>query len=112
PLCSQQMLTQGPIARTAADLKYAFTAMSRRAQNDPLSIPCECPAGNPNSIRVGIHTPEPGEEIAEGTKQAVETAGRKREQAGYRVEAIRLPEMEAVKRLYFQQLLYELHTAV
>jgi amidase len=100
----QSMLTQGPLARSVADLRLALDAMSGFDPRDPFTVPVPPASANeplPRPIRVGllrdvgVATPEPA------VDEALDVAAAWLSDAGYVIEEIELPLLEEAYRLWY-----------
>jgi amidase len=101
PISAQLMSTQGPLCRTVADARLALAVM---AQGDPrdtrwVDAPLEGPPP-PRPLKAALCPRPPGGFTHPAQAEAVEAAGRALERAGYIVEAVDPPQMEAVMRLW------------
>jgi amidase len=98
----QMMSVQGPLARTVADLRLALHAMAARDPRDPWWTPAPL-AGPPPTrpLRVAMTTRVPGADVHPAIRGAVEQAGEWLAQAGYAVEAVEPPDMEAAQTMWF-----------
>jgi len=98
----QMMSVQGPLARTVADLRLALQAMAARDVRDPWWVPAPL-EGPPISrpLRVAMTTRIPGAQVHPAIVGAVERAGEWLARAGYAVEAVEPPDMEAAQDLWF-----------
>lgn len=103
-LSVQSMLTQGPLARSVADLRLALDAMSGFDPRDPLAVPVQPSSANrplPRPIRVGllrdvgVAAPRPA------VDEALDTAAAWLTDAGYVVEEIELPLLAEAYRLWY-----------
>lgn len=101
-LSATMMSTQGPLARTMADLRLAYTSMQYPNWADPFWIPVQNNFPAPQSpIRVALIT-EDGHPIDNATKTAIRTAGRLLEDAGYEVEEISPPMLETLFSMWMR----------
>lgn len=102
PLCHQMILVQGPLARNIPDLRLALAGMTARDPRDPVfaAVPTDGEA-LPRPIKVGllrdigVRRPEPA------VDEALTSAGRWLEDAGYVVEEVDLPFLEEAYRLWW-----------
>jgi amidase len=95
-LSSQIMSTNGPLARTVGDLRLAFEAMSAPGWDDPNWSPV--PLGFPKPkgrIRVALVVDD-GLPMCAITREALKTAGKHLEDAGYAVEEASPPSLERI----------------
>lgn len=99
---SMTMSTNGPLARTVEDLWLAFEAMSQRDSDDPRKTPVALTGmQKPTSRKVALVTSD-GHAMSTETKQALQTAGRHLEDAGYEVEEINPPMLENTFNLWMR----------
>jgi amidase len=97
PVGHQLMSVQGPLARRVADVRLGLAAMAARDPRDPwwAGVPLEGPAPT-RPIRVGL-TADPGHQGAHrGVAAAVRAAGLALAEAGYAVDEIEPPAVDAV----------------
>ena len=101
-LSGMMMSTQGPLARTMADLRLTYSAMQYPNWNDPFWVPMQndFPASK-SPIRVALIT-EDGHPMDDATKTAVRTAGRLLEDAGYEVDEISPPMLETLFSMWLR----------
>jgi len=101
-LAVQTMLTQGPLARSVADLRLALTAMSPFDPRDPLHAPAPLTgAPLPRPVRVGLLRDVGVAAPTAAVDAALNQAARWLEAAGYRVEEIRDPGFAEAYRLRY-----------
>lgn len=98
-LASSIMVTDGPMARTIADLRLSLKVVSGQHVRDPrsVSVPFDSP---PASKNVGLVTSMFGGPIDPEFVQAVRDAGAVLESHGYTVEEVEAPELERVNELW------------
>ncbi len=77
----------GPLARSVADIRLAFAAMSARDVRDPWWVPAPL-EGPPMPKRAAICLAPDGLEVANEVKAAVRDAGKRLERAGWSVEEL------------------------
>ncbi len=108
---TQLMSVQGPIARSIADVRLALAAMSAADDRDPLwkPVPLEN-ATHHRLARVGICEDPFGDGVDPAVAAAVRQAGDALTRAGYDVQPVELPEVEAVARLWGELLTSEIRT--
>jgi amidase len=94
----QLMAVSGPIARTIADLRVSFAAMSVQDLRDPwwTPVPLELPVG-PKRAALCV-TPE-GLEVAPEVEGAVRDAARRLEDDGWAVEEVDCPPLREAAQL-------------
>jgi Asp-tRNA(Asn)/Glu-tRNA(Gln) amidotransferase A subunit family amidase len=94
----------GPMARTVADLRALFSAMAGPDAGDPLSAPIaarEHAKGELRGMRIGILESDALGRVTPETASAVERAGRLLESAGFRVEPLRMRDLERALELWW-----------
>jgi amidase len=95
-LSSQLMSTNGPLARTIADLRLAFDPMSAPDWEDPNWAPVPIDLPKPQGrIRVALVV-EDGLPMHAMTREALKKAGKHLEDAGYAVEEASPPSIERI----------------
>ncbi|MFH9350363.1 amidase [Kitasatospora sp. NPDC017646] len=102
---SQLLVTDGPLARTVADLRLAYETLAGPDPRDPRAVPAPL-YGEPltNPPRVAVVADPGGHGVHPAVRRAVEAAAEALRDAGYRVDEVpdvpRLDEgMEAYTRL-------------
>ncbi len=94
----------GPMARTVADLRALFSAMAGPDAGDPLSVPIaarEHVKGELRGMRIGILESDALGRVTPETASAVKRAGRLLESAGFRVEPLRMRDLERALELWW-----------
>jgi amidase len=102
PMSSQLMAVDGPLARTVRDVRLGFEVMAARADardNRWTPVPLRLPTPS-RPLRVALVTRCDGPAVAEPCWEAVRTAGRYLESAGYRVEEVAPPDLHAASALW------------
>jgi amidase len=102
PMSAQLMSVDGPLTRTVADARLAFEVMAGRPDardNRWTPVPLRLPAPTA-PLRVALVTGWDGPAVSEPCREAVQTAGRYLESAGYRVEVVSPPGLEAASALW------------
>ncbi len=103
PLTVQLCSVQGPIARRARDLRLGLAAMAAYDARDPWWVPA--PMRGPEAarpIRVALTTNPAGLGVDPAVVEAVRRAGRALENAGYAVEEVDPPSVEATADLWWR----------
>ncbi len=101
----QAACVNGPMARCIADLGLALEVLQQPDPSDPLWTPtAEPPAPGMQPLPIGLVKDPSGDGVAPGVAQALATAARSLDDAGYRVEEIEAPLIEeaeeTIQRLY------------
>jgi amidase len=97
PPGTQLMSVQGPLARRVRDVRLGLTAMSARDPRDPWWAPAPL-VGEPvaRPIRVALTVDPAGQGVHAEVAAAVRAAGRALADAGYAVEEVEPPAVDAV----------------
>ena len=101
PISAQLMSVQGPLTRSVRDAREALKAMMARDINDPkwVDVPfIGTPPARP--IKVAMVDNPLGRGICPEIKEAVHTAAKWLENAGYIIEPLAPPELGAVTELW------------
>lgn len=93
------MSTQGTIARTMADLRAGYDAMSTQAWSDPFWVPAERQFPIPKMVRVALMTDD-GMDIDPVVRENMARVGRILEEAGYVVEEKAPPMLDVFFSLW------------
>jgi amidase len=104
PSISIQMFSvQGPLARRVRDVRLGLAAMSARDMRDPWWVPAP-PRGPepPRPIRVALTVDPARLGVDPSVADAVRRAGIALERAGYAVEEVEPPDVEAAARLWWR----------
>lgn len=98
-LAANIMATDGPMARTIADVRLGLQLISGQHVRDPrsVSVPFESPSG---PKKAGLVTSMHGGPVDEAFVQAVRDAGAALEAQGYEVEEVEAPELERVNDVW------------
>lgn len=101
-LATQITHTQGPLARTVRDLRLGFETMAAGDPRDPWWVPAPI-AGHPRprACTVALFAKNPGAETDPAVTEALRSAARWLEDAGYRIEEAEPPHFEEIARLFF-----------
>ena len=95
-LSAMMMSTQGPIARTMADIRLGYSAMQFPNWNDPFWVPMQNDFPEAKApLRVALLV-EDGRDMHESTRFAIRKVGVLLEDAGYEVEEISPPMLETL----------------
>jgi amidase len=99
PISVQLMEVDGPLARRVADLRAAFEALAGPSWHDPWTVPAPLRGPEPaRPIRVALVVDPAGRGAAEQVRDAVRKAGRALADAGYAVEEVEPPGIEAAAK--------------
>ncbi|HYB36761.1 MAG TPA: amidase family protein [Mycobacterium sp.] len=112
-LTGQTFSVQGPMARRVGDVRLALGAMARRDMRDPWWVPAPLVGPQPTRpIRVALTT-DPGREgVNPFVAEAVRRAGHALERAGYAVEEVDPPDVDAISRLWSRLVWTEIRHTV
>lgn len=100
-ISSQQMSTQGPLARRVADLRLAMQAMCRYDPRDAnaLDLPW-APVPSPRGLRVALCRSHPGLDFHPAVVAALDAAAAWLARAGYVVEEVAPPSLTQAAELW------------
>jgi amidase len=103
PLTGQIFSVQGPLARSVRDVRLGLAAMAARDVRDPWWVPA--PLEGPEvarPIRVALTVDPAGQGVDPAVADAVRRAGIALERAGYKVEEVEPPAVDAVAELWWR----------
>lgn len=105
PIGIQLILVEGPMARRVTDLRGALEVMAGPTWRDPWSAPAPLQGPKPTKpIRVALVVDPAGQGITKQVQEGVWKAGRALEDAGYAVEEVEPPSIEAAARVWLDIL--------
>ena len=93
---SMEFVSDGPMARTVADLRLGLSIIAGRHAKDPRTVDVPLAGPVPNSLRAGIVTSIPGCELPPATVAAIEKSGEILSGQGWEVTTVEPPELETV----------------
>jgi amidase len=96
----QAMLVEGPMARSVADLRFAYGILSGRDWRDPVSVDAPLSGPEPAVRRVALLTDVPGGAVDASAVDAVKAAGDALAAAGWDVVEATPPELPRVLELW------------
>ncbi|MEX0943435.1 MAG: amidase [Pseudomonadales bacterium] len=99
PISFRLMAVEGPMARSVADLRTAYTVLSGWHPQDPFSVPAVL-EGPKAEKRAALVLEMPHSELPGATIDAIKHAGAVLEQAGWIVEEAAPPELAQVNRIW------------
>ena len=108
PPITLQMSTQGPIARTVADVRLGLEVMAGGDPRDPWWVPA--PLSGPDQaqpVRVAMVTDPPGTPLDPEVATAIRRAGQFLDEAGYQVDEVAPPEIERCAEVWAGILMVE-----
>ena len=101
-LSAMMMSTQGPLARTMADLRLGYAALQFPNWNDPFWVPMQNEFPQSKApLRVALLTDD-GRDMHESTRFAIRKVGTLLEDAGYEVEEISPPMLEVLFTMWLR----------
>jgi len=112
PMCGQLMATEGPLARTVADVRLALEVLSGAHWRSPTSVDVPMATSQPtpriaaiaDSAAFGVVDPSIGD--------AIRAAGAALEAAGWRVEHVELPELLCVNEIWMRIMCADLESMI
>lgn len=111
-MAMQAMFTNGPMARSVADLRLGLRVLSGRDVRDPRSVDVPLEGPEPDERRAALVTRLPGITLPASTVAAIERAGALLAAAGWEVEHAVPPELVRVCDLFGQWLAADLQVLV
>ncbi|MGI6855890.1 amidase family protein [Mesorhizobium sp. 1B3] len=108
-ITAQLFSVQGPMARSAEDLRLGMDALGARDPRDPWWVPVEEPKV-PTPLRVAMMPVVAGMNVLPEVSAAVRRAGRCLADAGFVVEELAAPRIGDAAELYFSLLATEANT--
>jgi amidase len=105
PMSNQLMGVNGPMARRVADLRAAFEVLSGLDWRDPWTVPARLRGPKlATPIRVALVADPAGQGTAEQVRDGVRKAGRALAEAGYEVDELEPPSIDAAAKLWLELL--------
>jgi amidase len=96
---------QGPLARRVADLRAAFEVLAGPTWRDPWSVPAPLRGPEPaKPVRVALVVDPAGHGTAKQVQEGVRKAARALEDAGYAVEEVEPPSIDAAAKTLLDML--------
>ncbi|MFN5687135.1 amidase, partial [Bradyrhizobium sp.] len=97
PLLAHLMSSQGPLARSVADVRLALEVMSRRDPRDPWWVPSPLEGDKPKRpIKVALAKIPDDMEVDPAVEAALRQAADHLERSGYRVSEVEVPDISGV----------------
>ncbi|HBP13983.1 MAG TPA: indole acetimide hydrolase [Gammaproteobacteria bacterium] len=93
---SLEFVSDGPMARTVADLRLGLSIIAGRHAKDPRTVDVPLTGPVPSPLRAGIVTSIPGCELPPATIAAIEESGEILSGQGWEVTTVEPPELERV----------------
>jgi amidase len=101
PITAQLMSVQGPLARTARDVRLGLAAMAAGDARDPWWSPAPLSGPKPTRpIRVAMSVDPFGRGVDPAVAGAMQVAASSLSAAGYAVEEVQLPRMQEAAELW------------
>ena len=97
---SMALLTDGPMARSVADLRLGLRVMAGRDIVDPQSVDSPLEGAVPERPRAALVTAIPGCELPSETVAEIRRAGQLLADSGWRVEEAEPPELDRVNEIW------------
>ena len=97
---SMALLTDGPMARSVADLRIGLRTMAGRDIVDPQSIDAPLEGAVPERLRAALVTRIPGCELPSATVAEIYRAGQLLADSGWQVEETQPPELDRVNEIW------------
>ena len=105
PISTQLMGVEGPMARRVADLRAAFEVMAGPTWRDPWTVPAPLRGpGLARPIRVALVVDPAGLGTARQVQEGLRKAARALEDAGYAVEEVQPPSIDAAAKTALDML--------
>ncbi len=109
PISTQIFSVQGPLARRVRDVRLGLAAMSARDMRDPWWVPAPLRGPEPpRPIRVALTADPAGLGVDPSVADAVRRAGTALERAGYAVEEVEPPDVDAAAALMWRIIMTEI----
>ena len=111
-MCDQLMATDGPLARTVADLRMALTILNGAHWRSPTSV--DVPIASPAPQRRVAAIVDSGVfgAVDPAIRDAVHVAGTALEAAGWEIEHVELPELACVNEMWMRIMCADLELMI
>jgi len=97
PMLAHLMSTQGPLARSIADVRMALEVMSQRDPRDPWWVPAPLVGPKPKGpLKVALAKLPDDMEVDPSVRAALRQSADHLERAGYRVSEVEVPDIDGV----------------
>ena len=97
---SYALLSDGPMARSVADLRLGLSILAGRDRRDPQSVDAPMSGPTPDRLRAALVTKIPGCELPATTVAEIERAGQILAHQGWEVEEAEAPELDHVNDIW------------
>jgi amidase len=105
PIGVQLTVVEGPMARRVADLQAAFEVLAGPSWRDPWSVPAPLRGPEPaRPVRVALVVDPAGHDTADQVRDGVRKAAAALEDAGYAVEEVEPPSIDAAAKMLLDML--------
>jgi len=112
PISLQIFAVQGPLARRVRDVRLGLAAMAARDMRDPWWVPASLSGPEPaRPMRVALTVDPAGLGVDPAVADAIRCAGAALERAGYAVEEIEPPDVDAASELMWRIAMTEIRHA-
>ena len=100
-------LSDGPMARSVADLRLGLSILAGRDRSDPQSVDAPLAGPVPEHPRAALVTNIPGLVLPTGITSEIERAGRVLSECGWEVEEAEPPELDNVNDIWGKVITYD-----
>jgi amidase len=111
PIAGQLLEVQGPLARRVADLRAAFEVLAGPSWRDPWTVPAPLRGPEPARLRVALVLDPAGHGIAEQVQDGVRKAASALADAGYAVDEVEPPSIDAAAKTALDMLTLDLRAS-
>ena len=112
PMCGQLMATDGPLARTVADVRLALEILNGSHWRAPTSVDVPMATGVPTRRVAAIVDSAAFGPVDPSVRDAVRVAGAALETAGWDVEHVELPELACVNEMWMRIMCADLELMI
>ena len=100
-------LTDGPMARSVADLRLGLSILAGRDRRDPQSVDAPIGGPVPQRLRAALVTQIPGSDLPAATVSEIERAGSVLAAQGWDVEVAEPPDLDRVNDIWGKVITYD-----
>lgn len=100
-------LSDGPMARSVADLRLGLSILAGRDRSDPQSVDAPLAGPEPKHPRAALVTKIPGFDLPKGIVSEIGRAGRILADRGWEVEEAEPPELDRVNDIWGKIITYD-----
>ena len=112
PMCGQLMATDGPLARTVADVRLALEILNGAHWRSPTSVDVPMASAAPMRRVAAIVDSTAFGSVDPSVRDAVHVAGAALETAGWDVEHVELPELASVNEMWMRIMCADLELMI